>query len=137
MITLFSLQPRANTIALVLLGCATPYQRNQLRGGVAGGFSETKLAPDYYRVTFRGNGLTQPERASDFALLHAADIALENGYPFFEITNAESSSEHHGAGSVGTVGPYVVGSFSAFSWPTSGLMIHLLKRNNGKAFDAR
>lgn len=124
-------------IALTFVGCATPYQRNQLRVGVAGGFSETKLAPDYYRVTFRGNALTQPERASDFALLHSAEIALENGYAFFEIANTEASSEHHGAGSVGTVGPYVFGSFSASSWPTSGIMIHLLKQNNGKAFDAR
>ncbi len=50
-----------------LSGCATSYQQR----GFAGGYSETQLAPDVFRVNFEGNGYTSSERAQDFALLRA------------------------------------------------------------------
>ena len=67
-------------------GCATGYQKN----GMSGGYTETRLGENIFMVTFRGNGFTSSEKASDFALLRSAELALENGYSYFEIVDANS-----------------------------------------------
>lgn len=83
-------------IALVLVllqGCATNYQSS----GFSGGYSETQLDENVFRVTFSGNGYTSGERASDFALLRSAELALKNGYKYFVIIatdNYTSSSTY-------------------------------------------
>lgn len=71
---------------VVISGCATPYQNNAF----AGGYSETQLDKNVYKVSFKGNGYTSKERASDFALLRSAEIALDNGYKYFAIVNKDS-----------------------------------------------
>jgi hypothetical protein len=58
-----------------LCSCATPYKSN----GIAGGYSDTALAPDVYRISFQGNGYTSRDRAQDFAVLRAADLTLSHG----------------------------------------------------------
>ena len=70
----------------ILNGCATPYTNN----GLTGGYSDTQLAPDAFRITFSGNGFTASERAQDFALLHAADVTLGHGFHYFAIVNSAS-----------------------------------------------
>ena len=47
--------------------CATTYQSE----GLTGGFSETQLDENIFRVTFYGNGYTGKERVTDFALLRS------------------------------------------------------------------
>src|SRR5204862_5042008 len=69
-------------------GCATPYQS----GGFGGGFSDTQLALDIFRVNFRGNGYTSPERAQDFALLRASELALQHGFAHFAIIDQHNST---------------------------------------------
>lgn len=66
-------------IAILVAGCATPYQPT----GLTGGFDTTKLGENSYSVTFRANAYTSGDRARDFTLLRAADVALENGCPYF------------------------------------------------------
>ncbi len=68
--------------------CATPYQARSLRGG----YSDTQLAPDVFRIYFSGNVPTSKERAEDFALLRAAELSLQRGFKHFAIIGAESSS---------------------------------------------
>lgn len=67
-------------------GCATPYQRV----GRTGGISETQLAPDIFRITSYGNGYSVRERVSDFALLRAAELAIENGFTHFLVMDETS-----------------------------------------------
>jgi hypothetical protein len=64
-------------------GCATAYQSK----GLTGGFSETDLGPTSFKIGFTGNGFTSAERASDFAMLRAADKSLEDGCNFFGVMN--------------------------------------------------
>jgi hypothetical protein len=46
-----------------------------------------------YKVSFGGNGYTTKERASDFAVLRAAELTLSRGYRYFGIINeAEGGS---------------------------------------------
>ena len=71
---------------LLIQGCATAYQKS----GFAGGYSETQLDENVFRVSFRGNRYTGREKVADFTLLRSAELALENGYQYFAIIDANS-----------------------------------------------
>lgn len=77
-------------MALVLAsGCATGYNQSNFLGG----FTDTQLSPEVFRVTFTGNGYTKPERAADFALLRASELCLSNGFPYFALLDAQSGGK--------------------------------------------
>lgn len=82
---------RIATIILLatLGGCATAYQTGN---HFTGGFEETALAPNIYRVRFEGNGYTSASRAQDLALLRSADLTLQKGFKYFGLADANSSS---------------------------------------------
>jgi hypothetical protein len=69
----------------VLGGCATTYQKQSFTGG----FDETQLQPDVYRVTFKGNGYTSSERAADLALLRCAELTMQSGFSYFAVVEAK------------------------------------------------
>ncbi len=73
---------------LLLSGCATTYQST----GLSGGYTDTQFAPDVYRIVFRGNGYTSPERAQDFALLRASELTLKHGFSCFAIIDDSNST---------------------------------------------
>lgn len=74
--------------AAFVSGCATPYQPD----GFTGGYSDTQLQPDVFRVYFRGNGYTSGQRAQDFAMLRAAGICLQHGFGYFALLNERNST---------------------------------------------
>jgi len=43
---------------------------------------------------FNGNSSTSKERAQDFALLRAAELALSAGFPFFTIQDSDNVINH-------------------------------------------
>jgi hypothetical protein len=124
-------------LALSTAGCATGYHST----GFTGGYSDTQLAPDVFRVTFRGNAYTEPERVQDFALLHAAELALSHGYTHFGILSAGSGStqssfttpgQAYSSGQVQVYGrsafysgqtTYVPGQTFVFNKPRAGLIV--------------
>jgi len=73
-------------LLLILPGCATIYQPK----GFTGGYSETLMKENLYRVSFRGNGFTSQERAFDFALLRCSELSLLHNYNYFAIVDASS-----------------------------------------------
>jgi hypothetical protein len=75
--------------AALLIGCATAYQP----AGISGGFTETQLAPDVWRVAFRGNGYTRGERAEDFAMLRSAELTLANGFTHFAFLSSKTGTD--------------------------------------------
>ena len=76
-------------LALLLASCATGYQEK----GLTGGFSETQLGENIFRVSFNGNAYTSMERAADFTLLRSAELAVENGFSYFVIIDEDQSTE--------------------------------------------
>ena len=80
----------ALSVLLALGGCATSYQAQSFSGG----FSETQLDKNVFRVTFKGNGYTQSERAEDFALLRSAELALKHGFSHFAIVDGRQSTDY-------------------------------------------
>ena len=75
---------------LLLGGCATPYQQSGFRGG----YSETQLDNNVFKVSFNGNSSTSGERVSDFVLLRCAELALNHGYKYFVIVDSKNYSSY-------------------------------------------
>lgn len=73
-------------IITILSGCSTTYKST----GLTGGYSDTRLSSDIFQVSFRGNGFTSREKASDFSLLRAAELTIQNGFNYFIILNKEN-----------------------------------------------
>jgi len=113
-------------LLFIVSACATPYQRR----GFTGGYSESRLAPNIFRVDFQGNGYTGWDRAYDFMLLRSADLTLQNGFKYFVIVDTKESSTQMvittptttqttvSGNSVGTVNNF--GSFGTYHGTTYG-----------------
>ena len=71
-------------LAVLLTACATPYEPR----GLTGGFSETRLDSNTFRVDFTGNGFTSRERVDVYLLRRAAELTLEHGFDYFVIVDA-------------------------------------------------
>ncbi len=70
-------------LPLLLAACATPYQPR----GLSGGFSETRLDTNTFRVAFQGNGFTSRERVEVYLLRRAAELTLEHGADYFVVVD--------------------------------------------------
>lgn len=84
-------------VALVALaGCATGYAPRSIWN--IGGYSETKIAPDSFRVRFDANEHLAPDQGADFARLRAAELCLAERKPFMRLTQFQDDLEYgHGA----------------------------------------
>lgn len=84
--------------ALSLAACASlaPYGPQPGPGGQ--GYAEQRIESDRYRVTY--NGVGAPGPVADLALLHAADLTLEQGYDWFEVTQRYIDGRPDSAGGV-------------------------------------
>jgi len=74
--------------SLFASSCATPYKPSEDHYG----YSEQQVDKEEYEVTFMGNGNTSYERAFDFALLRAAEIALEREAKSFIVSDVVNLS---------------------------------------------
>ena len=74
---------------LAMSGCATSYQPQSFSGG----FTESQLDTNVFRVSFKGNGYTSAERAEEMSLLRSADLTLKNGFTHFSIVDGRSRTE--------------------------------------------
>jgi uncharacterized protein YceK len=121
-------------VAFCLSGCATAYQQT----GFTGGYSDTQLAPDVFRVNFSGNGATNDERAQDFVMLRAAELTLSHGFTHFAVLNestggvTETISTPGGSYTTGSVN--VAGRSAYYSGQTTyvpGLTLNIYKPRSG------
>ncbi len=125
----------------------TPYQAYSAWGG--GGYTETEVQPGLFLVQFIGNQSTSPGRATDFALLRAADICLQHGQPYMHIGNLASRTVPDGylpgtttatAVPVGPDSPPVVSAYTApptmLSSPQSGLAVSCVEAKQDGDWDA-
>jgi hypothetical protein len=76
----------ALSFALLLAGCATvPYGRDTGYGGYTDGPVEKNL----YRVVYTSPGGLDDSQISDLALLRAAEVSRDHGYPWFSVVRAD------------------------------------------------
>jgi hypothetical protein len=113
-------------VLAALSGCATPYQK--VGTNISGGHSFHRISTDVFVVSFMGNGFTPPRQAADFALLRAAEVALEHRFRFFAILGefdrsgvdyARFTTPGYTYGTVSTVG-----NFTTFSTTTTPPTVH-------------
>lgn len=110
----------AAAIAIGLAACATatPYQPNVRGNQTSGGFSEVRIAPDRYRVTFTGNSLTSRERVETYLLFRSAELALESGYRTFQTVDRETNRDTRTYVEPSLIGPrWGYGRWSPFYRP--------------------
>lgn len=87
-------------LSLALLGgCASAPTLYAARATAAGvGYTEFRLEPGRYRVTFQGGPGAPVEQVSDYALLRAAELAVRDGYDWFRVSDRVTSSTGAGNG---------------------------------------
>lgn len=76
-------------VLAVLAACGTGYHKK----GMSGGYTDVALQENVFKITFTGNGYTDTSKATDFALLRAAEVAKENGYPYFFVYSAQDNGK--------------------------------------------
>lgn len=75
-------------VALSLAACATaPTLYQPAAGPQAVGYSEYRIEPGRYRVSFRGGPGAPPQQVMDYALVRAADLAIAGGYDWFRVAD--------------------------------------------------
>jgi hypothetical protein len=127
--------------AILAAACATEYQQ---KGGT-GGFEETQLAPDVFRVSFKGNKYTSADRVQDFALLRAAEITLTHNARYFAVVSSKDQTQRNTYVNPGSeytdrkgYTTYTPATVSTYYTPAVGMMIRIFptKPKGDHAFDA-
>lgn len=78
---------------MLLSGCATaPTLYAASPAPNAAGYSEFRLEPGRYRVTFQGGPGAPINQVSDYALLRAAELAVRDGYDWFRVSDRVTST---------------------------------------------
>jgi len=75
-------------LVLLCCGCATPYTKL----GKNGGYSDKKISPNRYEVSFQGNTRTSDEKVRKYFLRRCAEIAQQNNYTYFVITQTSDKT---------------------------------------------
>jgi hypothetical protein len=85
----------AAAAALSLAACATPtpYQPLQTGGISNGGYADTRISSDRYRVTFQGNTITDRETVERYLLYRAAEVTREAGYDWFAMADRDTERQ--------------------------------------------
>jgi len=90
---------------MLLSGCASaPTLYAASPAPNAAGYSEFRLEPGRYRVTFQGGPGAPVNQVSDYALLRAAELAVRDGYDWFRVSDRVTSSSGSGNGPRFSVG---------------------------------
>lgn len=84
-------------LAAALAGCATPtpYQPNIPGQSSSGGYSEVRIEPNRWRVTFAGNSLTSRETVEGYLLYRAAELTTQQGYDWFSIADRNTDKKSY------------------------------------------
>lgn len=68
----------------------TPYQP---AAGYDRGYTEQKIENDRYRISFKGNSLTERDTVENYLLFRAAELTLQSGYDVFTIVNRDTDKD--------------------------------------------
>jgi hypothetical protein len=84
----------ALVLAAGLSACisATPYQPVGHGNATSGGYSETRIEPNRWRVDFAGNSMTSRETVEGYLLFRAAELTLQNGDDWFAMVDRQTDA---------------------------------------------
>lgn len=110
-------------LALCSFGCATQYR--SLDDSLTGGFTETRLAPDQWRVFVQGNAFTTRSEAEQILMRRCAELALEQGKRWFELDTHDAWMNRR-----------ISRSGSVYATPSNAAIVTAVDEKNRRAFDA-
>ncbi|WP_461344163.1 CC0125/CC1285 family lipoprotein [Brevundimonas sp. GN22] len=115
--------------ALALTACASlaPYGPQMAARGQ--GYSEQQIESNRFRVTYSGVGAVGP--VADLALYRAAELATQNGYDWFEVTQRWIDGRPDSAGGVRPNVSIGASSGRYGGWSTSGVGVGVGLNLNG------
>ena len=91
--------------ATLLSACAsgpTPYQA---AAGYERGYSETRIEDARYRISFKGNSLTERETVENYMLFRAAELTLQSGFDTFTVVSRDTDKDSSVRRTGGFYGP--------------------------------
>lgn len=74
---------------LLLAGCATGYSERDFFGN---GYTDVRIRPDSFLISFNANQFTHPDKVTQYALLRASELTLQNGYKYFTIVSTRDQT---------------------------------------------
>lgn len=83
-------------LTLTLGACASGPQYVEADHAGDRGYSSRKIDDTHYRVVYNGGRRADLETARDYALLHAAEVTLKEGYEWFRIVDRDSHTRTSG-----------------------------------------
>jgi hypothetical protein len=91
---------------LLLAACASAPTVYRAQAGAPNdvGYSEYRLEAGRYRVTFQGGPGASEAQIADYALLRAAELALQDGYDWFRIADRSTTGSGYNRGPQFSVG---------------------------------
>ncbi|WOI53297.1 CC0125/CC1285 family lipoprotein [Parvularcula sp. LCG005] len=99
-----------SAISLGLAACSTSTPYAAAADSQSGyGFSEQRIEDNRFRITFRGNSLTDRETVENYLLYRSAEVTLENGYDYFLVVEDETEKSTTYTGSRDPWGYYGLG----------------------------
>jgi hypothetical protein len=107
---------------ILAAGCATQYRSSD--ESITGGFSETQLAPDSWRVLVEGNSLTSRRHAEQFLMRRCAELALEQGKRYFVLADHDAWMNVRRTKS------------GVAAWPINRAEVTVIPERESDAFDA-
>lgn len=88
-----------------LAACATPTVFAPAGPSAsASGFWDSRIEENRYRVSYRGGSGAPPALVRDYALLHAADLAVANGFDWFQVIGRFGEATAPNSGSSLSIG---------------------------------
>lgn len=107
-------------VLMLVSGCAgAKYREYDAFSGK--GYQESKVTDDRYSVMFQGDGFNTPLEVKTLFLKRCSDIALDNGFSYFEIISETPGVKMNGP----------------MSWPSHSGEIKLLKVKTEKSIEAK
>jgi hypothetical protein len=87
----------ALTLATGLAGCetATPYQALNPADQAAGGYRDSRLDSNHWRVSFSGNSVTSRETVERYLLYRAAELTTTQGFDWFVTDDKHTDKQTH------------------------------------------
>lgn len=95
----------ASTTLVAACATETAYRPATGTGFYRTGYSDTRIEPNRFRVTFGGNSVTDRNVVERYLLFRSAQLTIENGYDYFVMADRDSDRQSQTYSTPGAWGP--------------------------------
>lgn len=108
------------TTTLMVAGCATEtrYRPATGQGFSRTGYSDRRIEPDRFLVSFQGNSVTSRDTVERYLFFRAAELTLQNGNDYFVMVDRDTDRQSRTYSTGGFGGGY--GGFGGPGWGYGG-----------------